>query len=153
MVQKRSRKKSIKMRGKRTFGYGSHKKHRGGGSRGGRGMAGAENQKKTWFAKNDPEHMGKRGFKSLRQRGLEKNKTAVNVRDLERLAAKRKEIDLSSLGIDKVLGGGSIRAALTVKAGYFTESAKQKIEQAKGKAVLLGAAEEDAGKSAPEKQD
>ena len=138
MVQKRRRKKSIKLRGSRTYGYGSHKKHRGGGSRGGRGMAGTKKHKKTWMLRHMPGHLGKRGFKSLVQRKLIPVKRAVNVRDLERLAAGEKELDVSKHGYGRVLGGGSVRIALSVKAGYFTESARQKIEKAKGKAVALG---------------
>ena len=52
------------------------------------------------------------------------------------LAEGKNELNLTKLGYDKVLGGGSISVALNVKAGYFTESAKQKIEAAKGKAVM-----------------
>jgi large subunit ribosomal protein L15 len=137
MTQKRTRRKSVKMRGSRTFGYGSSKKHRGGGSRGGRGMAGMKKHKKTWMLKHRPDHLGKHGFKSLTQRKIQSAKKAVNVRDLASLAAGNKEVDLSKLGYDKVLGGGSIDVALTVKAGYFTESAKQKIQEAKGSAVII----------------
>ena len=56
MVQKRQGKKTAKLRGSRTHGYGSSKKHRGGGSRGGRGMAGTKRQKKTWMLKHCPDH-------------------------------------------------------------------------------------------------
>ncbi len=38
----------------------------------------------------------------------------------------------------KILGEGEIKVALTVKAHRFSETAKQKIEQAGGKAVILG---------------
>ena len=82
-----------------------------------------------------PDHIGKHGFSSLKQRGISKTDVAVNVSELERLAAGKKELDLTAMGIDKVLGGGVIRAALTVKAEYFTDSAKAKIEAAHGKAV------------------
>ncbi|MCL2004060.1 MAG: 50S ribosomal protein L15 [Oscillospiraceae bacterium] len=37
----------------------------------------------------------------------------------------------------KILGGGEIKTALTVVAAAFSESAKQKIEEAGGKCVLL----------------
>ncbi len=37
----------------------------------------------------------------------------------------------------KILGDGELKVALTVKANKFTESAKQKIEQAGGKAEVL----------------
>ena len=141
MVQKRKRKRNVKMMGKRTFGYGSHKKHRGGGSRGGRGVAGMKKHRKTWMIKNEPDHLGKRGFRSLEQRNFRPSKKAVNVGDLVKLAAGKKDIDLSALGYAKVLGGGSIGVPLAVKAGYFTKKAREKIEGAKGKAVSLAEAE------------
>ena len=70
---------------------------------------------------------------------------AVNVRDLEKFAGK--EVSLESLveaGIVsskaeglRVLGNGEITKAVTVNACYFTESAKEKIEKAGGKAQLV----------------
>jgi len=143
MVQKRKRNKTAKKRGKRTFGYGSHKKHRGGGSRGGRGMAGSKRQKKTWIVKYKPDHLGKLGFKSLEQRGYRPMAKAINVGDIARLAAGRKEIDVSELGYSRVLGRGRLESPLTIRADYFTSQARQKIEQAKGKAVLLSGQEEE----------
>jgi len=150
MTENRKRKKSIKLRGSRTYGWGSHKKHRGAGSRGGRGMAGAKGQKATWFAKNNPNHLGKHGFKSLAQRNLAKRAKAVNVSELERMAEGKQELDLGKMGYSKVLGGGAISVALTVKADYFTEKARQKIEQAKGKAVGDSEGKESAGKAVEE---
>jgi large subunit ribosomal protein L15 len=142
MFTKRKSKKTAKLRGSRTHGWGSSKKHRGAGSRGGKGMAGVKRQKKTWLIKNKPGHLGKHGFKSLRQRKLRPAIKSVNVRELAKLAAGNKELDLKKLGYSKVLGGGSINVALTVKADYFTESAREKIEQAKGKAVIATAESE-----------
>ena len=62
MVVRRA-KKIRKKRGSRTCGYGITKKHRGAGSRGGRGKAGLLKHKKTWMIKYDPDHFGKKGFK------------------------------------------------------------------------------------------
>ncbi len=59
-------KKIRKQRGHRTHGWGSPKKHRGRGSRGGGGHAGSKKHKKVWIMKNEPERLGKRGFQSLR---------------------------------------------------------------------------------------
>lgn len=67
--------------------------------------------------------------------------TIINLDDLEGLAAKS-EVTLSSLleagiltqddGPLKVLGGGEVKVALTVKAAAFTKSAKAAIEAAGG---------------------
>ena len=70
----------------------------------------------------------------MNQRGISRRAIAVNVSELEGLADGKKEVEFDG----KVLGGGSISQPLTVKAGYFTESAKAKIEKAGGKVVVSG---------------
>lgn len=134
MARKKS--KRAKFRGSRTCGWGKHSKHRGHGSQGGTGLAGGKKHKKTWMVKYAPSRIGKFGFHSMQQRGIRKREKAVNISDLQKLAAGKKEVDVSSLGFDKVLGGGNINAALTVKAPHFTAQAKAKIEQAGGKSQL-----------------
>ncbi len=131
----RKRSKRAKFRGSRTCGWGKHTKHRGHGSQGGAGMAGGKKHKKTWMVKYAPNRMGKFGFHSLQQRGIRERGPVVNVSDLQKLAAGKKELDLSALGISKVLGGGAIKSAITIRADYFTAQAKAKIEKAGGKAV------------------
>lgn len=124
-------KKAVKQRGHRTHAYGSSKKHRGKGSRGGRGMAGSARHRKTYLLKYSPGYMGKKGFKSKTGKRLR----SINLRNLEKMAGSSKKIDLAALGYDKVLGTGEIKARLEVKADYFSASAKEKIEKAGGKAV------------------
>ena len=73
------------------------------------------------------------------------NTAEINVKDLEKLDAA--EIDLTWLiqngkahpksEVLRVLGNGEISKAVTVKARYFTPSAKEKIEKAGGKAELV----------------
>ena len=129
------RKKITKMRGSKTCGYGAKKKHRGAGSRGGRGRAGTKKHMKVWLWKQG-EALGKRGFKSLKQRNLEPGVKTINLRDLEKLA-KGNEVDASELGYGKVLGSGELTKPLTIKAMIFSRKAKEKIEKAKGSAVEL----------------
>jgi large subunit ribosomal protein L15 len=128
----RKRSKKTSFRGSRTCGWGKHSKHRGHGNQGGAGLAGGKKHKKTWMVKYAPNHIGKFGFSSLQQRNLRVRELAVNVCDLESMAAGKKEVEFKG----KVLGGGPIKTALTVKADYFTEAARAKIEKAGGKAVL-----------------
>ncbi len=129
-----------KMRGSKTHGYGSKKKHRGGGSRGGRGRAGITKHKKLMFLKRGVS-VGKRGFVSVGQRkGIAKH--FINIKELSVLAEGKKEVDLTSLGYEKVLGGGSITFPLTVKAKEFSEKAREKIEAAGGKAISEGAGQD-----------
>ena len=134
MVVRRT-KKIRKRRGSRTCGYGMSKKHRGGGSRGGRGNSGLMKQKKTWMVKYDPDHFGRKGFKvPVKARNVVR---AITLRDLDILARKigKTEIDISEFGYDKVLSKGSLTQPLTIKAGKIVERARKKIEESGGKVV------------------
>jgi large subunit ribosomal protein L15 len=131
------RKKVTKQRGHKTHGWGSKKKHRGGGSRGGRGRGGIVDQKKIQLLKKGIR-TGKRGFKSMRHRGLRPYEAFINLKDVERLAGEKKEINLGDHGYQRVLGTGRINRPLTVKARYFSAKAKDKIEKAGGKVIADG---------------
>ena len=127
------RKKVVKLRGSSTHGYGSKKKHRGAGSRGGRGFAGSKKQKKTWIIRHKRDHIGKYGFKSLRTRKLKASPRTINIKDLP----PGNEIDLAQLGYDKLLGRGVIQRPVTVKAAAFSKKAREKIEKAQGQAITV----------------
>ena len=148
--------KTKKFRGKRTFGGGTHKNRRGGGSRGGRGNAGTC---KHHFVRSMQRGLsfGKHGFK--RPQCIAIDKTIVNIGEIDEaieqlvadgFAEKKGDgfhIDLANIGIDKVLGSGKVTQPLFITAGEFSSSAKQKIDEAKGKATEL------AGKTeAPEQE-
>ncbi len=62
----RFRRKVVKRRGSRTYGYGSSKKHRGKGSKGGKGLAGSgkKGQQKKIMLMLKGYAIGKRGFKT-----------------------------------------------------------------------------------------
>ncbi len=85
-----------------------------------------------------PKLKGFKNFNAL-------NYAEINVSDLEKLGLE--EVDLAVLKAGKkaaanadelrVLGNGEISKAVTVKARYFTASAKEKIEKAGGKAELV----------------
>lgn len=142
----RRKKKILKRRG-RGSGYGSHKKHRGGGSRGGRGLAGLHKHKRMTAIKYMPDHFGKRGFKRP-QKVLKEVKT-INLKDLdsmvEELLNEKKikedkqgiKINLSELGYDKLLGTGQVKHRLIVEAKSFSKSAIKKLEENKGKAIIV----------------
>ena len=144
----RREKKFRKFRGKRSYGYGSHKKHRGGGSRGGRGGAGLHKHKWSYIVKYEPEHFGKHGFK--RPVKVVEELRAVNLKQLDQLAgnllkekiAEKEEdkikIDVSKLGYQKVLGSGRLTQPLIIKAKVFSKQAVKKIEDAGGKVVKHG---------------
>jgi large subunit ribosomal protein L15 len=44
-------------------------------------------------------------------------------------------LDLTSLGYDKILGGGRLQGVISVKVKQFSATAKQKIESAGGEII------------------
>ncbi len=131
VVRKKSR--SRKFRGHRTR-HGSHKKWRGGGSRGGRGQAGLHKHKWSYTVKYDKEHFGKKGFKI--PQAIAREIRTINLKQIDHIATKEK-INVSEFGYDKVLGSGKISKPLTIEAKSFSKSAIKKIEEAGGKAVVV----------------
>ncbi len=134
----RKRKKVVKMRGSKTHGYGSKKKHRGKGSKGGKGYAGSHKHKWTYIVKYEPDHFGKHGFTSLKKVKMRRRIKIINVGELEKIATG-KEIDLDAMGYTKLLGKGEVTKPFVVKISNFSAKAKEKIEAAGGK--ILGSGE------------
>lgn len=142
----RREKKHKKYRGHRTY-HGTHKKWRGGGSRGGRGKAGLHKHKWSYAVKYAPQHFGKRGF--MRPVAATKKSKSINVQQLEKISGKLLQkkiaeqegeaikINLRKIGYEKVLGGGKINRPIIVEAKHFSKSAAKKIEEAGGKAVVV----------------
>lgn len=132
---KHKRKKKTRMRGSKTHGYGSKKKHRGAGSRGGRGKAGsgkrADTKKPTILKLYGKSYFGKRGFN--RPQKIIKNKKikTINIQDLSRY--NQTEIDLTKLGYDKLLGKGNPDRPYKIKIKFFSKLAKEKIEKVGGR--------------------
>jgi large subunit ribosomal protein L15 len=143
----RKTKKVRKFRGHRSYGYGSHKKARGAGNRGGRGMAGLHKHKWSYTVKYAPEHFGKRGFKI--PQAAQKEVKSINLMELdqraeqllkEKIAEKdgdKIKINVMKLGCEKVLGSGKLSKPLIVEAKYFSEQAVKKLEESGGKAVKV----------------
>jgi len=126
-----------KMRGSKTCGYGSKKKHRGKGSKGGKGYAGSHKHKWTYIVKYEPDHFGKHGFVPPRKKQIK----TINVGELEnvlkRLNLESNEIDLSELGYEKLLGKGKVTKPFIIKVKEFSERAKNKIESAGGMIIRI----------------
>lgn len=150
----RIKSKSNKRRGSRTHGWGSPKKHRGSGSRGGVGNAGRgkKGQQMMTLMHNIGFKLGKSGFVKPPSTVLAEKTINVGLLDssiqkfLDRKIAKKTkdviEINVSLLGYTKVLGSGKVKTKLVVVAKKFSSSAKAKIEAAGGEAKLIG---EDVG--------
>jgi len=143
----RREKKFRKFRGHRTYGTGSHKKARGAGNRGGRGMAGLHKHKWSYVVKYAPDYFGKRGFK--RPSVAVKDIKSINLKDLDRRAEQwlkekvaekegdKIKINVLKFGYQKVLGSGRMNKPLIIEAKLFSKSAIKKIEEAGGKAVKV----------------
>lgn len=145
----RRRRKSRKLRGRtRTMGWGSIGQHRKAGSRGGKGAAGLGKHEWTWTIKYAPDWYGKRGFTPRRSKaGYERS--VVNVGELTHLIKRLEEsgslklednmpvLDLSSMGIEKLLGEGRIDIPVKVIVAQASEAAIKKIVEAGGQVILL----------------
>jgi len=126
-------KKIVRMRGSRLHGYAA-KKHKGKGNKGGKGMAGTgkrADHKKSWVLVNFKKYFGNPG---LKRKKLNLRLRSINVGELEIKFKGEKEAKLSKY---KVLGGGEIKTKLTVTAYNFSKQAREKIEKAGGKAIVL----------------
>ncbi len=134
-----------KLRGSRTCGYGRVGQHRGSGTKG-RRKAGRHKHLWTYVIKYEPDYFGKRGFKSVKRKLMGEPRT-INVGELEdlakRLAAEGKleeregmpHLDLKSLGIQKLLGMGSISQPLLITVPSYSQTARRKIEEAGGRII------------------
>ena len=129
------RKKSSRRFGNTTHGYGSMKKNRGAGNRGGRGMAGsgkrADQKKPTILKLYGNAYFGKHGFHSVNRKKLK----TINIEEIEKnfdKLIKDGVIDLKNY--DKVLGKGKITKKAKIICKFFTKTAKEKIEKIGGEA-------------------
>jgi large subunit ribosomal protein L15 len=119
-----------KTSGKGQKGQGAHNKHKKAGFEGGQ----------TPMHRRFP----KRGFSNIHRKDF----VIVNVGQLEKLAGKGeitpemlKKAGLIEGRLDgiRVLGEGELKSAITISATHFTKSAKEKIEKAGGKIIIVPA--------------
>ncbi|MHA1650184.1 MAG: uL15 family ribosomal protein [Candidatus Helarchaeota archaeon] len=141
-----SKRDTRKYRGSRTHGYGRVGQHRKGGQRGGKGKAGLHKGGWTWTVKYDKNHFGKHGFK--RPSRIIPETKIINVGQIENMIdtlleqkiAKQQNnqitLNLTDMGITKVLGSGNITRAMTITAQHFTKKAIKKIEAVGGTAIV-----------------
>ncbi len=116
-----------------THGKGK-KGGRGAGLRGGRGNAGLHKHKFMYMLKYMPDHFGVHGFK--RPQSVVKKEMIINVGQLEEVFPGKKDIDLTKEGIDKLLGGGTIKSSMKIKVNAASAKAIEKIEGKGGKVLL-----------------
>ena len=135
------KRKTRKLRGSRTMGYGRVAQHRKSGSRGGRGKAGMHKHKWSYTVKYAPNHFGKHGFKSIHPRPRE-----INVGDLEKLIEQNKYtldennipvIDLTKEGYGKLIGKGTLDKKVKVIVKSASKRAIEKIKSLSGEVKLV----------------
>lgn len=102
------------------------KKHRGGGSQGGRGLGGSHKHKFSFVTSKEPDRYGYKGFYSKKKKA-----NSINIYELAKLDGD--SFDLKKLGYGKLLGKGKISKAVTVIVNEVSKQAKEKIEKAGGK--------------------
>ena len=132
------RKKNTRMRARTTHGYGSMKKNRGAGNRGGRGLAGtgkrADQKKPTILKLYGLSYFGKSGFKNQRRIG-KKNK----ILNLNKIYLDKKEGDfyiVDASKYDKILGKGELKEKVKITCKSFSKLALEKIEKSGGEAII-----------------
>ncbi len=137
-MKTKKRKKTSRIRGARTCGWGFRQKHKGGhGNSGGAGMSGSgkRGDQKKQFCLNIARkaglesYFGKKGFTS---RNTEKNREkCINLIDIKNNFLG-KEINLKEY---KILGKGEgFKAVITAKSA--SKSAIEKMEKADGKIIV-----------------
>ena len=141
------RKKNSRQRGSKTHGWGSMKKHRGAGNRGGRGMAGTGKRGDTikpriW----DKKYFGKSGFK---KKNIKMKINAISICYLEeklnsllrkKLISKEGDlylVDMRKIGFNKLLSQGKVLNKFKIKVDCASKKAVEKIKNGGGEIVLL----------------
>ena len=122
--------KANKHRGRNRYHGRGKKAGRGAGKRGGRGNAGMNKHRVMTRIKYMPKHWGMHGFN--RHPSLRNVNSTVNVGELESLANGNDTVNLTEMGIDKLLGSGKISQSLTVIVQEASARAVEKVSAAGG---------------------
>lgn len=151
MVVKK-RRKSSRLHGSGTYGWGKNK-HRNSGGRGGYGNAGSGKKSHGKKPSNwGTDYFGKFGF--VRQ-GQSNKFVTINVKDVQdRIPAWSRAksvhadggvvvVDLKKLGFTKLLSSGKVTAKMRIVVAHAAENAVKKVKAAGGEVVV------DVKKAAP----
>ena len=128
--------KTRRLRGGRHMGWGQVGQHRASGHKGGLGVTGFQKHHYSSLLKDEPDHYG---HESTSPPHPNITRKWASVRDLDDLFTRfgkeeggKKIVDLESAGYDKLLGGGNISNAYSVKVENFTASAEEKLKAVGG---------------------
>ena len=138
------RKKSTRYAGSQTHFRGHRKRTKGSGNRGGKGMSGSENQRKSWVINQfGMEYFGK--DKALRRGHKAPKLKVINLNDLidrfdslikQGIAKQTKSGFEFNLKGYKLLAGKGANAKISVKASQASQSAIEQIKAAGGSIEL-----------------
>ncbi len=123
-----------RLRGSRTHGWGQIGQHRRTGAKGGSGMAGMHKHKWSYTVKYAPDHFGSNKWHPPNRTITDR---WINLNQLGNLTGSGNELDLASLGYDKLLGQGSVHLALKVRVPRASSTAIEKIKAAGGSVEVL----------------
>ncbi|HEY4657736.1 MAG TPA: uL15 family ribosomal protein [Candidatus Bathyarchaeia archaeon] len=135
--------KTRRLRGSRTHGWGRSGQHRGSGNQGGHGNAGWKRHKWSAVIRYGIE-IGERGFHPVRPR----IDHTINVGDLDQQLERflqdgtakqdngKIRLDLTKAGYQKLLGQGTIKRPVRVIVLRASEHAVEKVREAGGEIVL-----------------
>ena len=131
--------KTRKMRGSRTHGYGRIGQHRDAGSKGQR-KVGRHKHLWSYVVTHEPDYFGKHGFTS--PQSLKRKENVINVAKLDEIAVLSTEtekgkthVNLTTMGYTKLLGTGRITKPLTVTVPACSKTAEEKIKKAGGQVL------------------
>lgn len=139
-------KKSRKLRGKVSHGYGRTNKHRK--HSGGRGKCGGLKFMKTWFMRYHPDYFGKRGMTFYHIKKNAEYAKQISASKIWSLIpeSQRNElvnsdkvpvINVRNFGYHVVVGGElSLKRPIVLKARYVTTAAVEEVEKYGGKVIL-----------------
>ena len=126
--------KTRKMRGSRTHGYGRIGQHRDAGSKGQR-KVGRHKHLWSYVVAHEPEYFGKKGFTS--RQSLMRREKPINIARLGELPLEDDvtQVDLTSMGYTKLLGTGKITKPLIITVAACSKTAAEKVKKAGGNVV------------------
>ena len=134
--------KTRKLRGGRYMGWGQVGQHRASGHKGGLGRSGHLKHLASTVIKEDQDHFGHESTHRPLSVSIITKKW-INVRDLDDLFSKsgksensKSILDLTSLEIDKLLGGGEVNNAYTIIVKQASLAAQEKIKKSGGEVTL-----------------
>ena len=155
------RKKSTRYRGSQTHRRGHRKRTKGSGNKGGVGMSGSENQKKSMVLNlYGIEYFGR--DKALRRGRKPKKLEVINLDDLikrfdslvkQGVAKQSKSgFEFNLEGYKVLAGSGNFASKISVKASAASQSAIEQIKSAGG-SIELGLNEENDNKKTEAKKE